>query len=279
MLCREHRVERNLQRQAERLVAEQRTDRRAQHDDRQTVFEERAPNRRAVGGEKPDGFAGGAKAVGAMGQARAELKDAELALGRARDLRARNFVAQATPVDFHEGGIFTTWTRPDYFNVDSMVDAHGNVPIDLMESGFSMMAPVQRLTKWLEVFRRVDDPEFVTTFLAMEAWAADNVPFPGELYRQYIKDCYQENNFFHGRMVVGGRTVDLANITCSLLTLIADKDTIAPPPSSLALAARVGSQDQTTMRFDVGHIGLSTSSKGPRLIWPKIAAWLAERSK
>ena len=190
----------------------------------------------------------------------------------------RNFVAQATPVDFHEGGIFTTWTRPDYFNVDSMVDAHGNVPIDLMESGFSMMAPVQRLTKWLEVFRRIDDPEFVTTFLAMEAWAADNVPFPGELYRQYIKDCYQENNFFHGRMFVGGRRVDLGQITCSLLTLIADKDTIAPPASSLALASKVGSHDHTTRRFDVGHIGLSTSSKGPRLIWPQLAAWLAARS-
>jgi len=50
MLCRDYRVERNLQRQTECLVAEQRTDRRAQHDDRQTVFEERAPNRRAVGG-------------------------------------------------------------------------------------------------------------------------------------------------------------------------------------------------------------------------------------
>jgi polyhydroxyalkanoate synthase subunit PhaC len=190
-----------------------------------------------------------------------------------------SFVAQATPVDFHEGGIFTTWTRPDYFDVDALVDAHGNVPIDLMEAGFSMMAPVQRLTKWLEVFRRVDDPEFVTTFLAMEAWAADNVPFPGELYRQYIKDCYQENNFYHGRMIVGGRRVDLAEITCPLLTLIADNDTIAPPAASTVLEGRVRSTDRTTMRFPVGHIGLSTSSKGPRQIWPRVAAWLAERSE
>jgi len=191
----------------------------------------------------------------------------------------RNFVAQATPVDFHEGGIFTTWTRPDYFDVDAMVDAHGNVPIDLMEAGFSMMAPVQRLTKWLEVFRRIDDPEFVTTFLAMETWAADNVPFPGEVYRQYIKDCYQENNFYEGRMVVGGRRVDLGQITCPLLTLIADNDTIAPPPSSTALDAKVGSTDRTTLRFPVGHIGLSTSSKGPRQIWPRVAAWIAAHSE
>ena len=191
----------------------------------------------------------------------------------------RNFVAQATPVDFHEGGIFTTWTKREYFNVDSMVDAHGNVPIDLMEAGFSMMAPIQRLTKWLEVFRRIDDPEFVTTFLAMEAWASDNVPFPGELYRQYIKDCYQENNFCNGRMIVGGRTVDLSQIACPLLNLIADNDVIAPPPSSEILNEKVSSTDKTTMRFPVGHIGLSTSSKGPKQIWPKVAAWLAEHAE
>ncbi len=190
----------------------------------------------------------------------------------------RSFVAQATPVDFHEGGIFTTWTSREYFDVDAMVDAHGNVPIDLMEAGFSMMAPIQRLTKWLEVFRRIDDPDFVTTFLAMERWASDNVPFPGELYRQYIKDCYQDNNFCNGRMVVGGRNVDLAQITCPLLTLIADNDSIAPPPSSTILESKVGSTDKTTMRFPVGHIGLSTSSKGPKQIWPRVAAWLAEHS-
>lgn len=191
----------------------------------------------------------------------------------------RSFVAQATPVDFHEGGIFRTWTRPEYFNVDAMVDAYGSAPIDLMEAGFSMMAPVQRLTKWLNVFRRIDDPTFVTTFLAMEKWASDNVPFPGGVYRQYIKDCYQENNLCQGTMVVGGRTVDLSEITCSLLTLIAEKDTIAPPKSSEILETLVGSDDTTTMRFPVGHIGLSTSSKGPKMIWPQVAEWIAERSE
>jgi polyhydroxyalkanoate synthase len=85
-----------------------------------------------------------------------------------------------------------------YFDVDAMVDAHGNVPIDLMETGFSMMAPVQRITKWLDVFRRIDDPEFVTTFLAMEKWASDNVPFPGELYRQYIKRLLPGEQFLRG---------------------------------------------------------------------------------
>src|SRR5262249_12500600 len=155
-----------------------------------------------------------------------------------------------------------------------LVDAYGNVPTALMEVGFSAMAPVQRMTKWLEVFRRIDDPDFVTTFLAMERWAADNVPFPGEGYRQYIKDCYQGNRFCKGAMLVGGERVDLANIRCPLLNIIADNDTIAPPSSSEPLNGAVSSSDKQTMRFPVGHIGLSTSSKGPRQIWPKIADWI-----
>lgn len=190
----------------------------------------------------------------------------------------RNFVAQATPVDFSEGGVFTAWTAPSRFDVDALVDAYGNVPIKLMETGFSSMAPVQRMTKWLEVFRKIDDKDFVMTFLGMEHWAADNVEFPGEIYRQYIKDCYQTNNFCNARMQVGGRTVDLKNIVCPVLSVLAANDPIAPPKSSEILNTRVTSPDNEIMRFPVGHIGLSTSSKGPKLIWPKVAQWIGTRS-
>jgi len=191
----------------------------------------------------------------------------------------RNFVAQATPVNFHEGGVFADWTKPNRFDVDALVDAYGNVPIPLMETGFSAMAPIQRMTKWLEVFRRIDDPDFVTTFLGMEHWASDNVEFPGEIYRQYIKDCYQQNNFCNGRMLVSGRKVDLAQIKIPLLNIIAENDTIAPPKSSEILNTLISSTDKELMRFPVGHIGLSTSSKGPKQIWPKVAGWISSRSE
>lgn len=191
----------------------------------------------------------------------------------------RNFVAQATPINFHDDGVFHEWTKPERFNVDAMVDAFGNVPVDLMEAGFSMMAPVQRMTKWLEVFRRIEDPDFVTTFLGMEHWASDNIPFPGEVYRQYIKDCYQTNNLYKGQMVVGGQKIDLGRISVPLLNIIAENDTIAPPPSSEAINKVVGSKDIETFRFKSGHIGLSTSSKGPKDFWPKIADWIGKHSE
>jgi len=187
----------------------------------------------------------------------------------------RNFVAQATPVDFAQGGgILAEWTRPQYFNVDALVDAYGNVPTELMEMGFRSMDPIGTYQKWKGLFDRIEDKEFVELFLAMEHWASDNIPFPGEVYRQYIKDCYQTNAFMQGKMVIGGRRVDLSRITVPMLVLMADKDTIAPPASSAVLRELTRSTDYAEIRFPCGHIGISTSSKGPRQFWPKVSAWL-----
>ena len=191
----------------------------------------------------------------------------------------RSFVAQAVPVDFHDKGLLSRWTRPEFFNVDAMVDAHGNIPVALMEGAFRWMDPVWSMQKWGTFFEKIGDEEFATLFLSMEKWAGDNVPFPGEAYRQYIKDCYQSNRFMKGRMMVRGRRVDLSRIRCPLLNIMAAKDHIVPPESSEVLAELVGSQDKTTLRFDCGHIGLVASSRARRLFWPKVADWLVERSE
>ena len=190
----------------------------------------------------------------------------------------RNFVAQAVPVNFHDEGILSRWTRPEHFDADAMVDAHGNVPIALMEAAFRNMDPIGNVQKWDTFVRKFDDKAFLKLFLSMEAWAGDNIPFPGEAYREYIRGCYQTNDFMHGRMRVGERRVDLGAIEVPLLNIIAKRDHIAPPSSSEVLPELVGSSDTTTLRFNCGYIALSSSSKAPLQFWPSISEWLAEHS-
>ncbi len=191
----------------------------------------------------------------------------------------RNFVAQAVPVDFAEGGVLRRWTDPRFFDADALVDAHGNVPVDIMDSAFRFMDPIGSAQKWRSFFQKLDDEKFTTLFLSMERWAGDNVPFPGELYRQYIRDCYQTNRFMKGEMRIDDRRVDLAQVRCPLLNVIAEKDTLVPPPASEVLNGLVGSDDTATLRFPCGHIGLASSSKAPKEFWPRIGAWLAEHSE
>ena len=194
-------------------------------------------------------------------------------------LRPENFAtltAMAVPVDFHDDGLLSTWTRERFFNVDAVVDAFGNVPTWLMEGGFRALAPMGNVSKWRDLWQNRDDESFVGTFRAMERWSSDNVPFPGEVYRQYIRDCYQRNIFCKSEMVVSGERVDLTQVDCPLLIVIATKDHIVPAPSALAIQTAVGSTEQTLLEFPTGHIGLSTSSKGPSVFWPPMSRFLAE---
>jgi polyhydroxyalkanoate synthase len=185
------------------------------------------------------------------------------------------FTAMAVPVDFHEGGMLAHWTQPKFFNVDALVDAHGNVPTWLMESGFRFMSPLSSVTKWRDLWENREADGFVDTWRQMERWSADNVPFPGEVYRQYIRDCYQKNVFCRSEMVVDGERVDLANITCPVLVVLAEKDNIVPERMATAITEVVGSEEVVVRKFPTGHIGLSSSSKAPKAFWPAISEWLA----
>ena len=192
-----------------------------------------------------------------------------------RPARVKSFTAMAVPVDFHDEGLLSLWTRPAFFNANHLVDAFGNVPTWLMESGFRFLNPVANSSKWRSLWENRDEPGFAETWRRMEKWSSDNVPFPGEVYRQYIRDTYQTNAFLKGEMVVDGEVVNHRGYTGPLLIVLATKDHIVPRPSALALREVTGSTDVTVLEFPAGHIGLSTSSKGPSTYWPRIDAWLA----
>lgn len=199
-----------------------------------------------------------------------------LAYAALRPERLATVVAMAVPVDFHDEGLFSTWTRPPNFNPDAVVDAYGNVPTWLMEGGSRLLMPLTNVTKWRDLWENRDRDGFIETWRRMEKWSSDNVPFPGEVYRQYIRDCYQTNDFVNGRMMIAGERVDLGAITVPVLAIIALRDHIVPQPSARALLDVVGSEEKTVLEFQTGHIGLSSSSKGRKQFWPPISAWLAK---
>ena len=58
-----------------------------------------------------------------------------------------------------------------------------------------------------------------------------------------------------------GRKVDLRELQVPLLNLIGSKDHLAPRDASMALEWLVGSEDCTTLEFDLGHIGMYISAR------------------
>ncbi|MGO8690084.1 MAG: class III poly(R)-hydroxyalkanoic acid synthase subunit PhaC [Thermoguttaceae bacterium] len=192
----------------------------------------------------------------------------------------KNLILLAAGIDFStRGGLLNLWCQPEYFDVDAFVDAWGNCPAQFLQTGFLLLKPVANLIeKPLALWERLDDDRFVDEYLTMETWLADNIPVAGETFRQFVKGLYQQNLLVQNRMRIGRRVVDLKQITCPVLNLMASRDDLVPCAQSEPFNDLVSSSDRRTIKLDVGHIGLAMGTKAQEQLWPEATRWLAQRS-
>ncbi len=178
------------------------------------------------------------------------------------------------PIDFSDAGMLRRLTDPKWF--DAYIAEAGNVASQQLQAAFLLLRPTQQISKWVALLDHLDDPEYVKAFAALETWNNDNVPFPADAYITYIEELYQHNCLIRGTHQVDGRTVDLHDITCPVLTVVAERDHICPPPAALALDAAVGSVKKKVVTLPGGHVGSVVGSKAPHRLYPELVTWLKE---
>ena len=197
--------------------------------------------------------------------------------------KVKTLIAMVTPVDFHvREGLLNLWAgctlNTPAFDVDLMVDTLGNIPGEFLNLEFLMLKPFQLgVEKYIKLAEIVDNQDKILNFLRMEKWIFDSPDHPGEVYRQFIKDFYQDNKLIQGLIDIGGRRVNLQDIRIPVLNIYAQQDHLVPPQSSMALKQYIGSEDYTERSFPTGHIGMYVSSKVQRDLPPAIANWLKAR--
>jgi polyhydroxyalkanoate synthase len=193
--------------------------------------------------------------------------------------KVKNLITMVTPIDFStDDGLLFNWSRN--LNIDSMVDAYGVIPGSVMNASYLMLKPFAlMLDKYVGILDNMDDPEVVENFMRMEKWIFDSPDQVGETLRQFVKDLYQENKLIKGELMIGGKRVDLKNITMPLLNIYAEHDHLVPPASTIPLNDLVASTDKQLSSFPVGHIGMYVSARSQKEIAPQIANWLIKRSK
>ena len=195
----------------------------------------------------------------------------------ARGEHIASFVTLAAPVRFDGSGLLGAWTRSPTYDVRALVAAYGNVPWQLMQSAFHMLRPTMTLAKIVHMLDRAWDDESFDGFLALETWGNDNVALPGEAYRRYIEELYQEDKLARGEFTLSGRPARLEAITCPTLAITFEHDNIVPWQSAKELVDLVSSKDKDWLHLPGGHIGAVVSKSASKRLWPKIADWWAAR--
>lgn len=185
-------------------------------------------------------------------------------------------VTLAAPIDFTRAGMLGRMVDPAWFDADAIADA-GNVAPAQMQAGFTALRPTLDAAKLVTMPDLATDPAARAAFLALEAWASDNIPFPGEAYRRYIRELYQQNQLVAGTHRANGAAVELRAIRCPTLAINASRDAICPGAAATALLALVGSTDTSTLEVSGGHVGAVVGSRAARDMYPALCRWLAPR--
>lgn len=187
--------------------------------------------------------------------------------------RMAGFINLAGPIDFTHAGRLGLMVDKRWFDPEAMTAA-GNLGSAQMQSGFTALAPTGSVSKWIGLADKIHDERARDAFAALDKWAGDNIPFPGAAYVTYIKELYQENRLFKGEFRVGGEPVNIAKLTCPVMTIVADRDAICPPPAATAFNDLASSDVKDVLSVPGGHVGAVVGSRAAKELYPRVRAWL-----
>ena len=191
--------------------------------------------------------------------------------------RVRNLITMVTPVDFQTpDNLLSRWVQS--IDIEALVAAHGVVPGDVLNAAYVSLMPFRLLQqKYVNLLDGGDDQAQMDNFMRMEKWIFDSPDQAGAAFREFSNWFYKENRLLKGTLELGGRKVDLRQVTHPVLNIYGKQDHLVPPAASTAMQNLVGSSDYMALGLDVGHIGMYVSGRSQRELPQAIAYWLQRR--
>ena len=161
--------------------------------------------------------------------------------------------------------------REGRLDPDDLIDETGNVPADVLYSGFFMLAPTTIVAQRATLLENLWNDEFVRGFQAMAQWTRDQVPFPGAAFRE-VDRAVRPPQRADGRVAARRRPRDRLRRgpRANVLNAMAEKDTVVPRAAAEPLGALVGRPDRRhELLLPGGHVTFGT---GRSAFTPHVAA-------
>ena len=195
------------------------------------------------------------------------------------DVRVRNLILMATPIDFGAMGAMVALLREGRLDPDDLIDDTGNVPADALYSGFYMLAPTTEIAQKATLLEHLWNDEFVEGFQAMAQWSRDHVPFPGAAFRQLVELLVRENALMSGSIRVGYREIALERARGDVLVAMAQRDNVVPAGATEPALSLVGDPARReAVRLPGGHVTFGTGKSALKHTMPRLTEWITTHS-
>jgi polyhydroxyalkanoate synthase len=191
----------------------------------------------------------------------------------------RNLVLLATPVDFSEMGPMVAALVEGRLDPEELLDETGNVPADVLYSGFYMMAPTTAVAQNAALLENLWNDEFVCGYQAVSQWTRDQVPFPGAAFRQVVDALIRCNVLMDGSWRLGGREIDFTTAEATVLNVMASNDKVVPRAAAEPAGRLVGRVDRREeLVVKGGHATFGTGRSAFAHTLPRLAEWIRSHS-
>ena len=186
-------------------------------------------------------------------------------------------VLLATPWDFWADGRHQERLIAAHLpGLTALIESLEQLPPDALQAMFAALDPLLAARKFTAFAALPPGSAAARNFVALEDWLNDAVLLTGRVARACLEDWYGANAPAAGNWRVGGEAVRPERIRAPALNVVPARDRIVPPASSAALSAALPHVE--TWRPPLGHIGMMASPRTKRLLWRRLAAWIADHA-
>ena len=145
---------------------------------------------------------------------------------------------------------YARWVGDEDFDVERVAEAWRVIPGQAIDFANKLLKPVSNFwTTYRRLAQGIANGTFSReSYQPMAKWVADNPPFPGRAWAQWIRMMYRDDALARGRVRLRDRRVDLRRIDQHLLVVTAADDHIAPRAGTMPIFDLVCSDGRHPLR-------------------------------
>jgi poly[(R)-3-hydroxyalkanoate] polymerase subunit PhaC len=161
--------------------------------------------------------------------------------------------------------------------VTTLYRALGGAPAPLVEAGYKLAGIDKYLTKPWVLARNMDDRDFLAQIEAVDSFMGNMLAYPGRTFGQLYHRFFIVNDLADGRIDIGDRAIDLADVDVPVLVIAGEGDGIAPKEAVRAVVDLLpGAPDVRYETAPGGHLGVLTGRAARRTTWVHLDEFLTE---
>jgi len=199
-----------------------------------------------------------------------------LALAQRQPEKIDRLALLATPWDFHAGtpGL-KNQVRALASHLDPVIDANGELSIDLIQMLFATLDPFKVPDKFCKFSQLDPQSAKARDFVALEDWVNDGVPLVAAVAKETLWQWYGENAPAWGAWRIDGHPVLPEEVKTPSLVVIPSNDYIVPPPSALPLCEILPNAEKRIV--SQGHISMMAGPNAARALYMPVARWFGAK--